>query len=245
MDLTWVAVTAAFLVASFVKGTTGMGFPLIATPMVALLVDIKVAYALLVLPNIVMDALQIARGAWPWHLWRRLAWMLGTTVLGVFLGTRILLSVPERVIYLALAATILLFLGVISLRVRLVALSRWEAWLGPTVGLANGILAGITNVPGPLPALYLLGLDFEKRDFVKGLASIVLTAKLSQMAAISRWGLYTWEIVGWSAGLAGAALVGFGAGLRVHDRVPQATFGRVVHLLLFGMGVVFIYRGLR
>jgi hypothetical protein len=245
MDLTWVAVTAAFLLASFVKGTTGMGFPLIATPMVALVVDIKVAYALLVLPNIVMDALQIARGEWPWHLWRRLASMLGMTVLGVFLGTRILLSVPERVIYLALAATILLFLGRITLQVRLAALSRWESWLGPTVGLVNGILAGVTNVPGPLPALYLLGLDFEKRDFVKGVASIVLTAKLSQMAAISRWGLYTWGILGWSTGLAVAALAGFGAGLRVHDRVPQATFGRIVHLLLLGMGVVFIYRGLR
>jgi uncharacterized membrane protein YfcA len=127
----------------------------------------------------------------------------------------------------------------------LAALARWEAWLGPTVGFANGILAGVTNVPGPLPALYLLGLDFEKRDFVKGLASIVLTAKLSQLAAISRWGLFTGEILGWSTGLVGAALVGFGAGLRVHDRVPQAAFGRMVHLLLFGMGLVFVYRGLR
>jgi hypothetical protein len=244
MDFTWIAVTTAFVLASFVKGTTGMGFPLIATPMVALVVDIKTAYALLVLPNIVMDALQIARGAWPWHLWRRLAGLLGMTVLGVFLGTRILLSVPERVIFLALAATILLFLGCVWLRIRFAALARWEAWLGPTVGLANGILAGVTNVPGPLPALYLLGLDFEKRDFVKGLASIVLVAKLSQMAAISRWGLYTGEILGWSVGLAGAALVGFGAGLRVHDRVPQATFGRIVHLVLFCMGVVFICRGL-
>jgi len=243
--LTWVAVTAAFLLASFVKGTTGMGFPLIATPMVAMLVDIKTAYALLILPNILMDAWQMLRGHRPWRLWRRLAWTLGTTAVGVAVGTRILLSVPEQVIYLALAGIIAVFLACASLEIRLAAVSRWERWLGPTLGLANGILAGVTNVPGPLPALYLLGLDFEKRDFVKGLASIVLTAKLSQMAAISRWGLYSWEILGWSAGLAGAALVGFGAGLRIHDRVPQATFGRMVHLLLLGMGVVFIYRGLR
>jgi len=244
MDLTWAAVTAAFVLASFVKGTTGMGFPLIATPMVALLVDIKTAYALLVLPNILMDTWQIARGEWPWRLWQRLAWMLATTAVGVFLGTRILLSVSERFVYLALAGIIVVFLACTSLQVRLTALSRWERWLGPTVGLANGVLAGVTNVPGPLPALYLLGLDFEKRDFVKGLASIVLTAKLSQLAAISRWGLYTGEIFWSSAGLAGAALVGFGAGLQVHDRVPQATFSRMVYLLLLGMGAAFIYRGL-
>jgi hypothetical protein len=47
MGITWVVVAGAFLLASFVKGTTGMGFPLIATPMVALLVDIKTTYAIL------------------------------------------------------------------------------------------------------------------------------------------------------------------------------------------------------
>lgn len=245
MDLTWPAVAGAFLVASFVKGTTGMGFPLIATPLVVMLVDIKTAYALLVLPNILMDALQIVRGELPWGLWRRLAWMLGTTAVGVFLGTRILLSIPERIIYLVLGGMILVFLICASLRVRLTALSRWERWLGPAVGLANGILAGVTNVPGPLPALYLLGLQFGKREFVKGLASLVLAAKLSQGAAISRWGLYTGEILGWSAGLTAVALVGFGTGLRVQDRVPQAAFIRLLHVLLFGMGLVFVFRGLK
>jgi len=33
-------------------------------------------------------------------------------------------------------------------------------------------------------------------------------------------------------------------GLQVQDRVPQATFRRILHVLLFGMGVVFIYRGI-
>ena len=62
MQLKWVAVAGAFLLASYIKGTTGMGFPLIATPMVAMLVDIRTTYALLLLPNILMDVFQIAPG---------------------------------------------------------------------------------------------------------------------------------------------------------------------------------------
>lgn len=243
MEITWVAVAGAFVLASFVKGTTGMGFPLIATPMVALLVDIKTAYALLVLPNILMDTLQIARGRLPWRLWRRLAWLLAATMLGVFLGTRILISVSERFIYLALAAMILAFLTTAYLQVRLTVPPRWEGRLGPAVGFAGGILAGVTNVVGPLTALYLLALGFEKREFVKAVASIFFMTKVSQLVAISRWGLYTAEILWWSAGLSGVALLAFWVGLRVQDRVPQATFGRILHLLLFGMGVVFVYRG--
>jgi len=42
-DLTNVLVGLALLLAGFVKGASGMGFPLIATPTVALLLDIRVA----------------------------------------------------------------------------------------------------------------------------------------------------------------------------------------------------------
>ncbi|RPI05078.1 MAG: sulfite exporter TauE/SafE family protein [Zetaproteobacteria bacterium] len=243
MEITWVAVAGAFLLASFVKGTTGMGFPLIATPMVALLVDLRTAYALLVLPNILMDTLQMARGSFPWPIWRRLSRMLAATAVGVFLGTRIFVSVSERFIYLALAAMIFVFLVSVYLRIRLTVPPGWEGRLGPAVGFTGGVLAGVTNVVGPITALYLLALGFEKREFVKAVASIFFITKASQLVAISRWGLYTAEILWWSVGLAAVALVAFWVGLRVQDRVPQATFGRIVNVLLFGMGIVFIYRG--
>jgi uncharacterized membrane protein YfcA len=245
MSITWVAVTGAFLLASFVKGTTGMGFPLIATPMVALLVDIKTTYALLVLPNIAMDVVQIARGDLPWDVWRRLWPLLLTTALGAFLGTRILVSVPERWIYLALAGMVFLYLASTRLRVTLRVAPTWESWLGPIIGLAGGILAGVTNVIGPLTALYLLALEFGKRDFVKAVASIFLAAKLSQLFAISRWGLYTGEIVHWSMGLTVVALFAFWMGTRAQDRVAQATFTRILHAILLGTGLVFTYRGLQ
>lgn len=243
MELTWIAVAGAFLLASFVKGTTAMGFPLIATPMVALLVDIKTTYALLVLPNILMDTFQIARGQLPWPLWRRLFWLLAATMVGVFLGTRILISVSERFIYLALAVMILVFLASVYLDLRIAVPPRWERSLGPAVGFTGGVLAGITNVVGPLTALYILALGFEKREFVKAVASIFFVTKASQLIAISRWGLYTLPILWWSIGLSAVALVAFGVGLRVQDRVPQETFRRILHVLLFGMGLVFVYRG--
>ena len=58
-DLTQLLVGAALLLAAFVKGATGLGFPLIATPMVALLLDIRTAVTVLILPNLLMDSAQV------------------------------------------------------------------------------------------------------------------------------------------------------------------------------------------
>ena len=60
-DLTTVLVAVVLLVAGFIKGVSGMGFPLIATPTVALLLDIRVAITILIIPNIVMDIAQVFR----------------------------------------------------------------------------------------------------------------------------------------------------------------------------------------
>jgi uncharacterized membrane protein YfcA len=242
MDGTWVAVAGALLVASFVKGTTGMGFPLIATPMVAMVVDLRTTYALLLLPNILMDTIQILRGEHLWHLWRRLIPLLAATALGVVVGTRIFLSVSDRVVYGLLAAMIVAFLVSKQLQLELVVPPRWEGWIGAGIGFVGGILTGVTNIVGPIVALYLLALQFEKTAFVKGVASVFLTAKLTQFVAIAQGGIYSLTIFSWSILLTTVGLLAFWIGLKTQDRVPQATFLKILYVLLAVMATLFLYR---
>ena len=90
-DLAHVLVAVALLFAAYVKGASGMGFPLIATPVVALLLDIRTAITILIIPNIVMDITQIFRGGFPVAVLRRFGWFFLTTVIGFFGGLRFLL----------------------------------------------------------------------------------------------------------------------------------------------------------
>ncbi|HEY6997050.1 MAG TPA: sulfite exporter TauE/SafE family protein [Candidatus Binatia bacterium] len=70
-DFTYPTVALALLVAAFVKGATGLGFPLIATPTVALLLDIRTAVTILILPNLFMDSAQVIRDGFPYAILRR------------------------------------------------------------------------------------------------------------------------------------------------------------------------------
>src|SRR6266481_2556004 len=78
------------LVAAFIKGAIGFGFPSLATPLLSLVVDVKTAVVLLILPNIVMDGIQFARRGAPLATVRRFGGLLLSGGIGIVLGTRVL-----------------------------------------------------------------------------------------------------------------------------------------------------------
>ena len=94
----------AVFVAGTVKGTAGLGFPTLATPLLSLAVDVKTAVVLLILPNIVMDGLQFARRGAPTATIRRLLPLLVGGAVGTVIGTRLLVVLPTRAVLLLLGA---------------------------------------------------------------------------------------------------------------------------------------------
>src|SRR5262245_62936747 len=77
----------AVLVGAFVKGAIAFGFPTIATPLVALVVDVRTAVAVLILPNLAMDTIQSLRRPGLLPALRRHAVLYVFGIAGTFLGT--------------------------------------------------------------------------------------------------------------------------------------------------------------
>ena len=85
-----VFVAAAILLAGFVHGALGFGFPLIATPIVALVLDIKLAIVLIAPVTLVVTVISVARGGgWReairgfWYLPLAMALWLAAAVLAI------------------------------------------------------------------------------------------------------------------------------------------------------------------
>jgi len=110
-DPIYILVAVALLFASFVKGATGLGFPLIATPTVALLLDIRIAITILILPNLLMDITQVFRDGFPYATLNRFRSMIGLTIIGVFLGTLVLVHTPLWVLNLCLGIMVIVFVA--------------------------------------------------------------------------------------------------------------------------------------
>lgn len=227
---------ASALASAFVKGAIGFGFPTLATPLLTLVLDVKTSVAILILPNIVMDGLQLARRGAPTAIVRRFASLLAFGAVGTVLGTRVLVTLPSRTVTLALGAFLLLFVGLGVARLSPRVPARWEWWLSPVAGLIVGTVGGVTNVPGTPLALYFYALALPKHEFVQSVAFTFLVYKTVQLGAVAWYGLMTWALVGASLALTAAALAGFALGLRVQDRLEPAAFNRAVLAFLAVLG---------
>lgn len=243
-DFTYLIVGIALLIAAFVKGATGFGFPLIATPTIALLLDIRTAVAVLIFPNLFMDSAQTLRDGLPYETFRRFKGLIAPTIVGVFLGTLVLVKTPLWILNLCLGVMVLIFVISNLLKFDFTVSPQQEKFLSPLFGFLSGFLNGVTNAAGPTLAIYLYGLKLEKRAFVKSMAMIFVTTKLTQMVAISSWHLFNWHTFKLSVLVILFTLAGFYAGMKAQDRVNQKTFNRGLMVLLTVVGVILILRAL-
>jgi uncharacterized membrane protein YfcA len=206
--------------------------------------DIRTAITILIIPNIVMDVAQIFRGGFPSAILRRFKGLLVLTVLGVFLGTKVLVMLPLWTLNLSLGVMVLVFVASNFFRFEPEIRPRQERMASPIVGLAGGFLNGMTNAAGPVLAIYLYSLKLPKTEFVRSIATIFMITKISQLAAVSTWNLFTFATLRLSAAVTAFVLLGFYFGLKTQERVNQRTFTRGLLVILFVIGIMLVGRSL-
>ena len=234
-------VTAIIALAGLAHGTLGFGFPLISTPLVALLADVKTAVLVTVLPNIVVNTISILRGGnWRESIgryWPLAAWV----VIGTLLGSRLLLTVRHEPLQLLLAAMIVVFL----------LQERWGrldwSWVKRrphlaafVFGTAAGVLSGAVNVALPPLVIYLM---------TQGLAPVVLTQTLNmcfiagktvQALALGISDALSQRLLYASLPLVPLAAVAVYAGMRVQSRIGPEVYMRLLRLALGAIAVALV-----
>lgn len=204
----------------------------------------KSAVALLVIPNLVMDGLQLRRSGPIGDAPRRLAPLLVFTMTGTVIGTKLLVALSPRAVTLLLGGFVLGYVVLDLARFSPRVPAHWELRLAAPVGLVAGIMGGITNAPGTAIALYFVALGMDKKEFVRSIAFTFLVVKTVQLVTLGWYGLLGWNLLLASLGLAAVALAGFGLGLRLQDRLDQRSFNRAVLVFLAVLGVWLVAKAL-
>jgi len=220
-------IVAVIVLSGVVQGALGLGFPTLATPLIALVTDMRTAVIIVLLPclgTIVAGlvrsgSLREALGAF---------WMMPVYMLvGAAIGTRIFIAYPEFPYALLLAVLIIVYLNLDRL-----GGTEWKfvrtrkGTFGVVFGIAAGFTEGTANVAAPALIVYFLAIGVQPAMFVQALNMCFLAGKSTQFAMLAAAGGVT--AMQWSMTLPLVVLATAGAiyGIRVRNRIDAATYRR-------------------
>lgn len=220
-----------------VKSVTGLGYPLLAVPLIALAIGVEDAVVVVAVPNLAANVYlcwesRDARGDT-----RDLGRLIGFGMAGAVVGTLLLVRVPEEWLLIGLALTIgvfiLNFLRRPELQMDRSVARRWS----PVAGAVAGLMQGAVGVSGPVVATWLHGYRLPVRAYIHSVTIIFGTTGAVQLAILLAQGQMTVDrAVG--AGVASVAVaVCLPLGIRLRGRLAGPTFDWVLLAVLCASAV--------
>ena len=236
----WLALLGAMIFAAVAHGAVGFGFPLLSTPLVALLTDVQAAVLLTLVPNVVINVISITRGA-DWRQTLRTHWPVAAWVLvGTLLGTQVLTRASPAALKLLLAALIVFYLlqsrsGPAAAHPLLHRYPRSSAGL---FGLLGGFFSGTVNVAVPPLLIYFTSLELAPLVMTQAMNLSFLSGRLTQVLAMISTGHMGlgWILLG--VPLSVIAVAALSGGFRLQRRFSRATFARLMRALLWVMAAI-------
>ena len=230
--LAWVA--CVVLIAGLLQGALGFGFPFVATPLIALMSDMRTAIVLVLLPTLATICVALFTSG-PLRATLARFWMMPLyMILGSAAGTWVFVSAPDAPYTLVLALLTLFYLSLDHLgRAEWAVVKRNERAFAPLSGITAGIFEGTANVAAPPLIILYLSLSLTPAMLVQALNICFLAGKTTQFTVLTLRGG-----VGMDEWLATLPLVAIGVagsivGVRIRNRIDAQAFRVWVKRALF------------
>lgn len=229
---------------SFVHGAIGLGFPLIATPLLAMMTDVKTAVLILVIPTVLNNVVNVLKGG-KWNQSISVYWPLAVYgVIGSFIGSRILIIVPSEFFRPVMAGMLIFYLNSEKFGFNYSWIKTYPRLSVAIFGLLAGLLGGTVNVMLPPLIIYALEVKMPKTVMIQVFNLCFLTGKLTQGIVFVHTGLVTVDILKLSIPLAVLGLIVLMAGIRVRDRINTQTYRRWLRRLLAVMAAILVIQSI-
>ena len=229
--------------ATLIRSSIGFGEALIAVPMLAFFISVRVAAPLAVLVSITIAAIVVAQDWRHIHL-RSAGWLLAATLFGLPLGLLLLAHGPEQLIKAGLGILILLFaLFCLAGSTRLHLHSDNRFWL-LICGFIAGILGGAYGINGPPLAVYGALRRWPAQHFRATLQAYFLPASILGMCGFWSAGLWTSEVTTDYLICLPAIIPAVLLGRAINRRLSAAAFSRYLYLGLAAIGMALLLQSL-
>jgi len=210
------AILATYLFAAIAKGVTGLGFSTTCLPILALLIGLKDALPLVLIPSIFSNIVVM-----------RQAGRFGETL--------------KRFWPMFLCLLPGLALGLWTLAYELSIAANWHRPLAPIVGFITGTINGVTGSQVMPMVPFVMMLRLERNLFIQVVNCSFTLSSLVMIVGLVQLGLFSWQDV--LISVIGLIFVRFGVsqGAAIRHRLSESLFRHSVLIMLSIMGLALIY----
>jgi hypothetical protein len=236
------AMAAILLAAYFIRGITGFGSGLISVPLLALFLPLKFVVPLILLldftASVVIGGFNFKRVQWG-----EVGALIPFGIVGVVLGTSLLVRLPPEPMLIALAGFVFVFAmrSVFNIRGEK-PISR--GWAVPA-SLTGGTVGALFGTGGPPYVIYLTHRIHDKSDLRATFSALFFTEGMTRIASFLIAGLLMTAQV-WATYFAALPLI-LGAlylGGRVHVGLSPVQMTRLVGVLLLVSSLSLLFKAL-
>ena len=239
-----VLLAVSLVIAGLVKGAIGVGMPIVAFPMLSMLVDVQTAVMLLSMPLVLSNIPQALEGGFVGKTLWSLAPVLVGTMPGTWIGVAVLLSVDPAVAKIAAGAGVILVaaLGLISPTLQIK--QRIIGPVGLGAGFCGGLLGGIAALSGPLVFIFLLAKGLNGRAFTKEASMFLVVSSVVLASTLTSSQKFDWRDVLISSLATAPVVVGMLIGQKLRDAVPADAFKKLIVLVVLLSGAQLVSKGM-
>ncbi len=229
-----------FFSAAVFHGSIGTGFPMIATPLLALITDIQTAIILTLVPTVLVNIVSIisegkALNAVKQHFRLALYALIGSSV-----GTILLISLNSDVFKALLALAILLYLLADKIQFNLTWVRRHPHLSKLAFGTSAGLLGGLTNVMAPILIIYSLESRHSKKQIIQANNLCFLFGKLVQIVLFSVYGEINKSEITTSVMMLIVTAAALFIGVKIKKKIEVDLYKKILRSLLLILAVLIL-----
>lgn len=237
-------IIATFTLAGAVKGVIGLGLPTVSLAILTVVLDLPTAMALLLVPSFVTNLWQASVGGNGGQVVKRVWPFLLLATVTVGLGASALTRVELHFLSALLGGLLIAYAGINLLGLRWSLSKRHESWMGPLLGVMNGVFTGMTGsfvVPG---VMYLQAIGLPRDVLIQAMGMLFSLSTLALAVALQGHHLLSTEHGLLSLMALLPAMAGMLLGQRIRKKLSEQVFRRVFFISIFVLGCYIVAHAL-
>lgn len=230
------------LVAGFFHGIVGFGFPMVATPLFVIFLDLKQAVLYTLFPTLVTNIISLKKENSFGTIWKEFWPLILSVVVGSIIGTHLLVVYYHHYYKLVVAGVMLLYLNKERLRFSLThAVARQKESVTVAMGILSGLVGGMANIMSPVLIMLILELKLDKKHAIGVMSFCFIANKTLQILIFGYHGSFTVENSALIALFVAISLIGFWIGTKIHERIDEKLYTMILNRLLWVISFYLIF----